>query len=63
MTNTQWYERFNTKVDIYDSIGVTRQHKAPPEYVVQESHSLDFDSCLLDQQEALHTDSKEHYLF
>ena len=37
MTNTQWYERFNTKVDIYDSIGVTRQHKALLEYVVQES--------------------------
>ena len=26
MTNNQWYERFNTNVDVGTSIGVTRQH-------------------------------------
>ena len=28
MSNPQWYERFNTKVDVGDAIGVTRQHKS-----------------------------------
>jgi hypothetical protein len=27
LSNPQWYERFNTKVDVGDAIGVTRQHK------------------------------------
>jgi hypothetical protein len=28
LTNAQWYERFNTKIDIGAAIGVTRQHQA-----------------------------------
>ena len=35
LTNDQWYERFNTKVDIKYSIGVTIQHKFLLEYVAQ----------------------------
>ena len=35
ITNNQWYERFNTKVDIGSSIGVTTQHKFLLEYVAQ----------------------------
>ena len=62
MTNSQWYEHFNKKVDVSKSIGVTRQHKALLEYVAQESHSLDFDSCTQDHQESVHTDSEEQYL-
>ena len=62
MTNTQWYERFNTKVNVSESIGVTRQHKSLLGYVVQESHSLDFDSCTEEQQEAVRTESEESYL-
>ena len=45
MTNPQWCECFNTKSDVYQFIGTTRQHKALMEYVSQESYSLDFDSC------------------
>jgi hypothetical protein len=33
MTNPQWYDRFNTKVDVGEAIGVTRQHKVLLEYV------------------------------
>jgi hypothetical protein len=29
MSNEQWYEQFNTKVDVGSAIGVTRQHQAP----------------------------------
>ena len=38
LTNDQWYERFNTKVDIGSAIGATRQHKILLEYVDQESN-------------------------
>ena len=38
LTNDQWYESFNTKVDIRYDIGVTRQHKFLIEYVAQESN-------------------------
>jgi ribosomal protein L15 len=32
LSNPQWYERFNTKVDVGDAIGVTLQHKVLLEY-------------------------------
>ena len=62
MTNPQWYERFNTKVDVFKSIVVTSQHKSLLEDEAQESHSLGFESCTEEQQEAIRTDSKECYL-
>jgi hypothetical protein len=37
LSNPQWYERFNTKVDVSGAIGVTLQHKVLLEYVAQES--------------------------
>jgi hypothetical protein len=39
LLNPQWYERFNTKVDFGDAIGVTLQHKVLLEYVSQELHN------------------------
>ena len=38
-------QRFNTKFDFSESIGVTRQHKTFLDYVVQEAHSLYFSEC------------------
>ena len=31
-TNTQWYEKFNTRIAVGDAIGVTRRHKVLLEY-------------------------------
>ena len=59
MTNPKWYELFNTKFFVSEYIGVTRQHKALLEYVAQESHSLDFDSCMEGQKKSARTDSKD----
>jgi hypothetical protein len=42
MSNQQWYERFNTKVDVSRAIGVTHQHKVLLEYVAQESYTQAF---------------------
>jgi hypothetical protein len=39
LSNPQWYERFNTKVDVSGAIGETRQHKVLLEYVAQESYT------------------------
>jgi hypothetical protein len=33
MSNPQWYEKFNTKVDVGSAIGITQQHKVLLEYV------------------------------
>ena len=63
MNNSQWYEGFNTKVDVYKSIGVNLQHKSLLEYVAQESYSLKFDSFMEEQLEAMHIDSEEIYLY
>jgi hypothetical protein len=42
LSNPQWYECFNTNVDVSGAIGVTRQHKALLEYVAQESYTRAF---------------------
>jgi hypothetical protein len=42
LSNLQWYERFNTKVDVGDAIGVIRQHKVVLEYVAHETHTSAF---------------------
>jgi hypothetical protein len=35
LSNPQWYERFNTKVDVSKEIGVTQQHRVLLDYVDQ----------------------------
>ena len=59
MSNPQWSESFNTKVDVSKYTEVTLQHKLLLEYVAQEAHTLDFDSRTEDQQSAVHTDAEE----
>jgi hypothetical protein len=62
LTNPQWYERFNTKVDVGSAIGVTRQHKVLLEYVATESHSRAFAALTVSEQEAVREDAEERYL-
>ena len=40
LSNPQWYERFNMKVDVGDAIGMTCQHKVLLEYVAMELHNV-----------------------
>ena len=37
LTNEQYYEQFNTKVDVGEAIGITRQHCVLMEDTVQET--------------------------
>jgi hypothetical protein len=62
LMNAQWYERFNTRVDVGNAIGVTRQHKVLLNYVAQELHSQDFGALTNAQQQAVRTDAEERYI-
>ena len=62
LTNPQWYERFNTKIDVGDAIGVTRQHKVLLEYVAKELHNQDFATLTDAEQEAVRADAEERYI-
>ena len=61
LTNTQWYERFNTKVDIGSAIGVTRKHKVLIEYVAQE-YNIKYDEMSREEQEDVKEYDKERYI-
>ena len=66
MSNPQWYERFNTKVDVGDAIGVTRQHKSLLEHVALEqsvgTNVVTFDSLTAIEQDAVRKDTEERYI-
>lgn len=59
MTNPQWHERFDTKVDVTMAIGVTHQHKVLLEFVSQETHNAAFDTLTDAQKTAVKTDVEE----
>jgi hypothetical protein len=61
LSNPQWYERFNTKVDVSGAIGVTRQHKVLLEYVAQESYTAFADLGLVEHQ-LVQEDAEERYI-
>jgi hypothetical protein len=62
MSNPQWYEKFNTKVDVGLAISVTQQHKVLLEYVAQENHTLTFAALSAEQKQAVREDAEERYI-
>jgi hypothetical protein len=63
LSNPQWYERFNTKVDVGAAIGVTRQHKVLLEYVaMEEVHNQAFATLGAAEQQAVRADAEERYI-
>jgi hypothetical protein len=62
MSNPQWYERFNTKVDVIGAIGVTRQHKVFLEYVAQESYTRAFMDLGPVERQLVRDDAEEQYV-
>jgi hypothetical protein len=57
--NPQWYERFNTKVDVSGAIRVPRQHKVLLEYVAQESYTCAFADLGVVEQQLVRDDTGE----
>jgi hypothetical protein len=62
LSNPQWYERFNTKVDVGDAIGVTRQNKVLLEYVAQETLTSAFADLGFMEQRVVRDDAEERYV-
>jgi hypothetical protein len=62
LTNEQWYERFNTKIDVGSAIGVTRQHKVLLEHTSQELHNKKFCDLPDTDQDDVREKAEERYL-
>ena len=62
LSNPQGYKRFNTKVNVGDAIGVTRQHKVLLEYVAQELHNQTFATLGVAEQQIVRDDAEERYV-
>jgi hypothetical protein len=62
LSNPQWYECFNTKLDVGDVIGVTHQHKFILEYVAQELHNQDVGDLAATEQLLVRDDAEERYI-
>ena len=62
MTNYQWYKRFNTKVYVGTSIGVTRQHLVILECTAHSIYSASYQDITDDQKIEIQTDAKERCL-
>ena len=62
MNNAQWYEKFNTKVDVANAVGVTRQHKVLNEYVAQQEHGQEYEQLNDADKETVREDAEERYL-
>ena len=58
----QWYEKFNTKVDVGLAISITQQHKVLLEYMAQENHTMTFAALSAKQKQAVREDAEEHYI-
>jgi hypothetical protein len=62
LSNQQWYERFNTSVDVGDTIGVTHQQKVLLEYVAQELQNQAFGDLADAEQMLVRDDAEEFYV-
>ena len=62
LSNTQWYERFNTRYDVARLVGVEFGHKILWEYCAQATHSRGYDSLTLAEQTAIRQSAEERYL-
>jgi hypothetical protein len=62
LSNEQWYERFNTKIDVGSAIGITRQHQVLLEHVAAETGTTKFDALTADEQKVVREKAEERYL-
>jgi hypothetical protein len=62
LSNPQWYEQFNTKMDVGEAIGVTRQHKVLLDYVAQESYTKSFTDLGAVEQKLVRYNAEERYI-
>ena len=64
-TNDHWYEKFNTRVDVGDAIGITRQHKALLNFETEAAYpkmNMEFAKLTEAQQAKIRETAEEQYL-
>jgi hypothetical protein len=62
LSNTQWYEHFNTRHDVARSVGVEFGHKMLWEYCAKLKHSMSYDALRNANQAAMHQAAEDQYL-
>jgi phosphoribosyl-ATP pyrophosphohydrolase len=62
LTDNQWHERFDTKINIGELIGVSRIHDLALNYVAEEQYKNMFAALDEDEQELAREDAKEWHL-
>jgi hypothetical protein len=61
-TSNEWYERFNTKVEVAKSVGVSFNFKTIWEYCAMEAHKATYAMLRPDEQEAVKVSARERFL-
>ncbi len=61
-TNNEWYDRFNTKVEVAESVGVSFDFETIWEYCVLEAHKAAYTLLKPDEQEAVRVSAWERFL-
>jgi hypothetical protein len=61
-TNNEWYERFNTKMEVAESVGVSFDFEKIWEYCALEAHKAAYTSLKPDKQEAVRVSARERFL-
>ena len=64
MTIAQWYERFNTNIDVGTAIEVMRQHEALLNYCANEhTAGATYDTLAGADNLTVHNDAEERYIY
>ncbi len=61
-TNNEWYDRFNTKVEVAESVGVSFNFEKIWEYCAMEAHKAAYTLLRPDKQEAVRVSARERFL-
>ncbi len=61
LSNNEWYDRFNTKVDVAESVGVSFNFEKIWEYCALEVHKAAYTSLQPDKQEAVRVSARERF--
>jgi hypothetical protein len=61
-TNNEWYDRFNTKVEVAESVGVSFNFEKIWEYHAMEAHKAAYTLLRTDKQEAVRVSVRERFL-
>ena len=63
LSNAQWYEQFNMRVEVAKSVGVDFGHRVLWEYTAQsESYGQEYDQLLESEQEQVRKEAEERHL-